>query len=489
MLVVSGGGELGARRLLAEVRGIVDAHALLRGSVTEEGANVVALASGSEVRCVPASEHAIRGWTADLLLVDEAQLVADDLLLGAALPTTAARPDSRVVLAGTASVASGAFYDLCRRGELGGDESVRFSRRVSRLVGGDDLAPWQNPTMIAAQVSAMGTLRSDAEHRCVWASGSDALFTRPVLEGATLDYLPLDLADLRPRARYLGGVDWGQTTDRSTCAVVGRLALPDEADPVFGVACAERWAAGAPPLDVADEIAACAGHFDTLSAETNGLGGPCADRLFRGLEARRPDAGGGRPSGWVIVEEPVTRRPLARPRQRRRSATFHTRAARAYSSAPMKAAGYSSLRLLLEDGRLRLPASATELRRELLTLRVNLTGTGERIEAGAGHDDLADALMLAGKPYRRAGETRWRHLLTELCEVGGLPKAELPPAAADAETVAAPDGLRVPREPYWQSVRGPELSPPPGVPDADDPERPRSEMELSQPTPRRTAWS
>lgn len=214
VLVVSGGGELGARRLLREVRRMVEGSGLLRGSLTDEGASVVTLSNGSEVRCVAASESAVRGWSVDLLLVDEAQLVADDLLLGAALPTVTARAGARVVLAGTASVASGAFFDLCRRGEVG-DEAVRFSRRVSRLVGGEDSASWQNPSMVAAQVAAMGSVRANAEFRCVWASGADRLFSRALLDRQTADYVPLSLGDLRGPARLLGGVDWGQTTDRS----------------------------------------------------------------------------------------------------------------------------------------------------------------------------------------------------------------------------------------------------------------------------------
>lgn len=193
VLVVSGSGELGARRLLAEVRRIGASSPLLRGYVVDEGASVVRLTNGSEVRCVPASEAAVRGWAVDELLIDEAQLIGDELLLSAALPTVSAREGARVILAGTASVASGAFYDLARRGEVG-DEHIAFSRRVSRLVGGEDAAPWQVPSMIEAQLGAMGSLRADAEHRCVWASASDVLVSRAALDRVTADY-DADLLD------------------------------------------------------------------------------------------------------------------------------------------------------------------------------------------------------------------------------------------------------------------------------------------------------
>ena len=182
VLYVSGSGELGARRIGAEARSLAAGWGAMRSSVEDAQAHVLRLTNGSELRSVAASEGSVRGWRADLLLVDESQLVPDDLLLGAALPTVSAREGARVVLAGTASVASGAFYDLCRRAELGA-EGLAFSRRVSRLVGGDDAAPWQQPSIVEAMVRAMGPRRADAEHRCVWASGADAFVGGPSSTG------------------------------------------------------------------------------------------------------------------------------------------------------------------------------------------------------------------------------------------------------------------------------------------------------------------
>jgi len=95
--------------------------------VVDEQAQLVTLDNGSEIRSVPASERAVRGWSVDLLLADEAALIPDDLLLGAALPTTAARPDARVVLASSANLASGSYFDFAMKGEQG-DEHIRTFR-------------------------------------------------------------------------------------------------------------------------------------------------------------------------------------------------------------------------------------------------------------------------------------------------------------------------------------------------------------------------
>ena len=127
-----------------------------------------------------------------------------------------------------------------------------------------------------------------------------------------------------------------------------------------------------------------------------------------------------------------------------------TRKVPIHTTAELKAAAYSTLRLLVDRQRLLIPASAEDLLRELLMLRVDLSPSGtERIEASSGHDDLADALMLALGPYRDKRGT-----------------------VADDARPARPDRRgeppAVPPIPTWQSVRGPELY---GGPD-EAPERP-----------------
>ena len=223
VLIVSGGGELGARRLLSEVRALVAGSELLSGSRVDESASVVVLSNASEVRCVAGSEASIRGWRVHRLLADEAQLLTEDQW-AAALPTLAAAQDGRAVLAGTASAASGPFFDLVRRGEIG-DEHVHASRRVARLVGGPDAAPWLSPSMVEAQLATMSEARANAEYRCQWQSESDALFPRAVVERVVADYAVTPLQELRPPCRFAAGVDWGARRNRSTLVALGLETL------------------------------------------------------------------------------------------------------------------------------------------------------------------------------------------------------------------------------------------------------------------------
>jgi len=451
VLIVSAGEEA-ARRLLTEVRRGATGSRLLSASVVDEQAGLLTLSNGSEIRSVPASERQVRGWTVDLLLCDEASLIPDDLLLGAAFPTTAARPDARIVLASSATVASGAFFDHFRLGEQG---SAHI--RSHRWVLSD--AHWISPSMIEAARESMSEARFNAEYMGEFSSGSDALFSRAVLERCTADFLPVDLANLTGPARVLVGCDWGATVDRSALVAIGRVP---STEPLFAVVCAHRWPAGEPLHDVIGDIASSPMHAEAITCETNGLGHPCAQELFRRIADRSPRSGGGRPQRrTVLVDEagidewrrsPETVRTASPPVD----SSFHTKKLAVHTTAQIKASAYSQLRLLLDQQKLVLPASATDLLRELLMLRVNLTPMGtESIEAGSGHDDLADALFLATGPHKdrrgkfatflgRLADARWR-----------VPAPDS--SVASHDTVTTGGGVTIPRQGF-QSVAGGELA-------------------------------
>ena len=184
-LIVSA-GEAAATRLLAEVREVA-ATALLAGSVVDEQASIVRLTNGSEVRSLPASERQVRGWTVDLLLVDEAAMVEDDLLLGAALPTTAARPAARIVLASSPAGTSGAFFDYAMRGINGSEHVACFRWRLAD-------ASWVTPEVIASLRDGLSPQRAAAEldAEFVDQSGGDVLIERGWIDAAKLRSLPVD---------------------------------------------------------------------------------------------------------------------------------------------------------------------------------------------------------------------------------------------------------------------------------------------------------
>lgn len=454
VLVVSAGEEA-SRRLLAEVRQIATGSPLLSGSVVDENAGLLTLTNGSSIRSAPASERSIRGETADLLLIDEAALVSDDVALGAALPTTAARPDARVVMASSPWAEGGFFHAHVIAGP---SEHVA----VERWTLAD--APWISDAAIESARASMSAARFEAEFGATWGASHDALFSRAVLERASAD---LTLPTFPPPpARVLAGADWGAVADRSAVAWIARAAglsalNPgiDRDRPVF-LACARAWAPGAPLSDVVDAVAAAPSHLTVLSSETNGIGQGPSQQLWRLVRERAPGDGGG-----VLVRHFEVSRAAERGRGRtRREAVtrrhgFATKLNAVTTSAASKSLGYERLRWLADRGQLVLERGS-DLVRELAGLRLELRpGGAEKIEAGVGHDDLADSLYICGAPWRPRGGSL-RYYLSELAE-RRTPEADVSPI--DERVVETGEGLRLYARPPLQSVTGEELSLPEGA--------------------------
>jgi len=469
-----------AKVTLDKARNIVKDAPMLNEALTEDFSALLRLSNGSQIRSVPQSERQIRGKTADLLIIDEAALVERDVFI-AAFGTVAARSrHAKIILASTANRTDGMFYDLVQQARVRDDVVLHHWTT--------DDCPWITPSFLESQRAVMSPTKYAAEYEGHFASGADALFSREMIERVTRDYALSPLASLVGPARVGAGIDWGATNDRST--FVGVARLPQAGDRVFGVVCTQRWDAGASLEEVViPQIVASPAHVQRLTVETNGLGWMPTEVLFRRWRERADASGGGlessheaihprdldrlwrQPGGSAVQhngrtypDRHLVPKPLpgvVAPPQ-----PFVTRLRAIHTTAEVKATAYSAMRLLIDRGALLLPRDATELRRELLLLRVELAQGGtEKVEAAIGHDDLADALAFALGPYRREGDKRWRTWLADLAD----PSMPIP---APAQHV--PMGL--PRRAVLQSLAGSHLTIPPGV-DLSSPAQPTAAAE------------
>jgi hypothetical protein len=457
VLIVSA-AEDAAKRLLAEVREALTCP-VLAGSVVEETTALVKLTNGSEVRSVSASERAVRGWSADLLILDEAALLDDGLIQGAALPTVAAT-GGRVLMASSAGPARGHFYNVVMAAEAG-SRSVRAIRW--KLAD----APWISASTVAMMRESMSDLRARAELDGEFAGGGDLLLG-DLVNRAVADVRVPGLAGLaKGAARVWAGVDWAASAGGDHSAMVALARAPEAGERRFIVAAAHAWPSGHPLVGddgVIGEIANGGVPLARVTAERNGLGEACAQELYRRLHERPVLRSGYRDAvlerrqwkdvdgedDWGAVDAQEARHPASV------STAFYP----VYTSQEMKAVTFSALRLLIERGALIIPASFSELIRELTLLRVELTASGgERIEASAGHDDLAHALAFALAPVK-ARDGRWRVGLSALAD----PAAEVPPVRAmereGVELTRTGGGVELPRVPVLQSMDGGELTDP-----------------------------
>jgi len=118
-------------------RRVISAYRVLEPNgvdVEQESALRLEFRNGSRVIALPASEHTVRGYSAaDLLIVDEAARVSDDLL-AAVRPTLATRKHGRLIMLSTPFGKRGAYYAAWTSGEGWERVSVTASEcpRISR---------------------------------------------------------------------------------------------------------------------------------------------------------------------------------------------------------------------------------------------------------------------------------------------------------------------------------------------------------------------
>lgn len=381
--LVLSAGEQAARDLLAEVAALASSP-LLAGSVVDESRSQVTLSTGSVVRSVPASTKQIRGQSIDLLILDEACFIEEEIWR-AARWTVIARPGSRVVMASTPWGRRDGFFAVAwRAGESGesGHASFRWPSTVSPLVDGDLLEVWRRSS-------------TDREWRAEvlaeWVDEAGAYFTADELEGSVAEYRMIDPMEAAGQV-VAGGVDWGFARDANALALLGVLsdgdlnvgAHPDEV--VFFVAhLEERF--GMRYSDFIDRVVDVADrdrggfYVRTLASETNGVGQMPTEQLVDRCSER----------GTGTLVAPV-----------------HTDARR-------KESAFGAIKMLLQQGRLVLPRHPSLLR-QLAALEFETTELGNvriAVPERAGHDDLAMALAQATSCLRVGWPGRSREIHRE----------------------------------------------------------------------------
>ena len=366
VLVVSATDDA-AKRLLGEVASLASSP-ILAGSVVDESKSTLVLSNGSRIVSVPASERQVRGWSADLLVVDEACFVGEDVWKAARF-TTIAR-GGRVVLASTPWGRRDRFFSVAYeagRSRTEGYESFHWPSTASPLVCEVVLAEWR-PTMTDREFSA--------EVLAEWVEDQGSYFTAAELEGAVDDGLELVDPELARGLSVAGGVDWGMAHDAHALVCVGardweRVAetgrSEDDRQAVLFVT--ERFGTGYSEfIDEVVEVGSRWGglRFGRLVAEQNGVGQMPAAELRKRMTSR----------GFPGVVEAFT------------------------TTAQSKADQFGAAKLLFQRGRLVLPRHPSLLR-QLSALEFETAESGSvriAVPERRGHDDVAMAFALSMGP-------------------------------------------------------------------------------------------
>lgn len=354
-------GEEAAKVLLASIGELLSSP-LLAGAAIEENKSRIVLSTGSEIVCVPASTRQVRGRSIDLLVLDEANFMAEDLWTAAKF-TIIARPGSRVVMASSPWTQDHFFARTWREGNLNPSEqyaSFHWPSTVSPLVDKELLATFE-ATMTARDYAR--------EVLAQYVDDQGSFFTTAELDACVADY-QLTPPDKAHGQLAVGAVDYG-FNDSNAMVLLGVL---DDQELNRGkhqdqLTYFVPWLESHHKMQYStfvERIAEVARGYNLtrIISETNGVGAMPTQVLHNTIDRQQHLQ-----RGHTLVTPVIT-------------------------DNKRKASGYGAAKLLMQDGRLILPRHP-ELLKELHALTYEMTPSGNvKIEVPApGHDDLADCVM------------------------------------------------------------------------------------------------
>lgn len=377
-LIMSAGDDA-AKELLADIVDLASGP-LLGASIAEDNKSTVILSNGSTIRCIPASERQARGPSVDLLILDEAASISDELWR-AVRYTIIARPDSHIIMAGTPFGSKDRFFaQTFRLGQNGaeGYASFHWPSQVSPLVNDKILQDWRatDPAWVYRQ-----------EVEAEWVDDQQAYFSADELEQAVADYELMDATAARAfddehrTLQVVAGIDYGLRNDANVITLVAPLEDFGLNDQVLGEgqrAYFVPWLSGRSHWawhEFADYVADLVDAYDVkvIASEVNGVGDAATSIVRNAIDARARQARSMR--GWsysVYVTDVMI--------DNRR-----------------KQAGFGRIKSLLQQRRLILPRHP-ELLRQLNALQFSYTDTGAvriSVPERLGHDDFTMSLLHA----------------------------------------------------------------------------------------------
>jgi phage FluMu gp28-like protein len=174
----------------------------------------IRFANGSEIVALPCGRDGstLRGFTADMVILDEANFIPRLVIDSVIRPTMITRPNSRLIMISTPWVRDHPFYEAINKPELG-FKTYTWPSSVSPLI---------TPEKLEVERNTIGEYDFNREYNAAFIDDEFSYLPSKLVLSCTDDY-ELD-GEPRPgerrRGEYFIGIDFGKHTDHSVIAVL-----------------------------------------------------------------------------------------------------------------------------------------------------------------------------------------------------------------------------------------------------------------------------
>jgi len=191
----------------------VMAHPVLRRSVVKSTRTLIQLSNGSQIVALPCGPDgaSLRGYTADLVVMDEAAFMPEDVIASVIFPMLATTNGTAIMLS-TPWGRDHIFY-----------RSFKNPNYWSQHVRAGE-CPLISKEFLEEQRRDIGELRYKMEYEAQFVEGENSFFRQDLIRECVEDYDLLDEDQLKTEGRIAGdyflGADFGKRVDYSVVALL-----------------------------------------------------------------------------------------------------------------------------------------------------------------------------------------------------------------------------------------------------------------------------
>jgi len=177
--------------------------------------------NGSEIVALPCGRDGstLRGFTADMVILDECNFIPAIVIDSVIRPTMITRPDARLVMLSTPWMKDHPFYEALTKPELG----------FKAYVWPTSMNPQITKERLELERRTIGEQDFNREYNAFFQDDQFAYFPSTLVLTCTDDYQlnPDPMSDERLHGEFFVGIDFGKHADHTAIAIVERVSEKD----------------------------------------------------------------------------------------------------------------------------------------------------------------------------------------------------------------------------------------------------------------------
>jgi len=234
------------------IENLIMKHPILRKSVTKSTRTQIQLTNGSQITALPCGPDgaSLRGFTADLVVMDEAAFMPEDVIASVIFPMLATTNGTAIML----STPWGRDHIYYR--------SFKNPNYWSQHVKAEQ-CPLITPAFLEEQRRDIGELRYKMEYDAEFVEDENSFFKQDLIRQCIEDYDPISETQLAAEGKIAGnyylGADFGKKVDYSVIAV-----LKQEENESYRLIYLKQFELGTPYTDIVAHIQRLNDKFDII---------------------------------------------------------------------------------------------------------------------------------------------------------------------------------------------------------------------------------